>query len=327
MIRDSESGAQKPFNFDNLYQYIPVLQNFNFHIDVISFHPLIDSSNVKPPFWVELAETIQEHYEAYDGFVVLHGTDTMSYSASMLSFLLENLNKPVVFTGSQLPLGMVRTDGRENFINSIEIAAACEEDTPIVPEVCICFENKLFRGNRTSKFNTDNFKAFLSGNYPLLAEIGVKIRYHKNYIARPNFRSLKVHRNIDTHVALLKLYPGINAQFVESVIHTPDLKAIVLETFGAGNAPTDAWFLEALSRAIDKGIIIFDVTQCKGGTVEMGMYETSLGLEKIGVIGGYDITTEAAICKMMFLLGNGVPKEKMKALLQNPLRGEITKQN
>jgi L-asparaginase len=303
---------------------MPVLENFKFKIQSLSLAPLIDSSNMNPTFWVRLATLIGENYENFDGFVVLHGTDTMSYSASMLSFMLENLNKPVIFTGSQLPLGLVRTDGRDNFINAIEIAAAREDETPIVPEVAIYFENKLMRGNRTNKFNAENFNAFVSGNYPVLAEVGVHIRYNRNAILTPNFKHLKVHTLLDTNVAILKLFPGISENVVSSILHIGGLKGVILETYGAGNAPTDEWFISALSEAINRGIIIYNVTQCKGGSVDMGKYETSVELGRIGVIGGYDITTESAIAKMMFLLGEGYSRSEIEVLLQSPLRGELT---
>ena len=324
MIKDPLTGALTPFNFDALYRHIPILENFNCRIDTHCFDPLIDSSNMNPDFWVKLAVVIEDNYEKYDGFVVLHGTDTMAYTASVLSFMLENLNKPVVFTGSQLPMGVLRTDGRENFINAIEIASAHEDDTPIVPEVSICFENRLMRGNRTNKFNAENFNAFLSGNYPLLAQVGVHIRYNQQYILKPNFKKLKVHRNLDPNVAILKLFPGITENVVKSILNIQGLKALILETYGAGNAPTDKWFLEALADAVNSGIIIFNVTQCKGGSVEMGKYETSAQLEGIGVVGGYDITTESAIAKTMFLLGEGYTGSELSKRLQSPLRGELT---
>ena len=324
MMKDKRSGTLLPFNFDHLYKHIPILENFDYQINHISFDPLIDSSDMNPSFWVELACIIEKNYELYDGFVVLHGSDTMAYTASVLSFMLENLNKPVVLTGSQLPMGVVRTDGRDNFINSIEIAAATEDDTPIVPEVSICFENKLYRGNRTSKHNAEHFEAFVSGNYPALAKAGVYIRYKKTAILNPNFKKLKVHKKLDQSIAILKLYPGSSPQVVNAILSAEGIKAVILETFGSGNAPTNAWFIESLKNAIDNGIIIFNVTQCKGGSVEIGKYSTSMKLGEIGVIGGYDITTEAAVAKLMFLLGNYTDKNQIIKLLQTPLRGEMT---
>lgn len=324
MVRDNQTGALQPFNFGQIYETIPILKNFNYQIDSFTFDPIIDSSNMKPAFWIKLAEVIKEKYELYDGFVVLHGTDTMSYTASILSFMLENLNKPVVLTGSQLPLGVVRTDGRDNIINAIEIAAAKEDDTPLVPEVSICFENKLYRGNRTTKFNAENFNAFLSGNYPPLAEVGVHIRYNKHLILNPNFKKLKVHTNLDGNIAVLKLYPGITENAVNSMLNINGLKGLILETYGAGNAPTDEWFITCLKRAIDKGIIIYNVTQCKAGTVEIGKYETSFDLGRIGIVGGYDITTESAVAKLMFLLGGNYSPEVLRRMLQTSLRGELT---
>jgi L-asparaginase len=324
MVQDPKTGILKPLSFDNLYKYLPVLENFNYRFDFYNFKPLLDSSNMNPAFWIKLATVIEENYESFDGFVVLHGSDTMAYTASAMSFMLENLNKPVIFTGSQLPIGMVRTDGRENFINSIEIAAASEQETPLVPEVAICFDNRLFRGNRTTKFNAEHFEAFFSGNFPVLAEVGVYIRYHGELILKPNFKKLKVHKELDENIAILKLFPGINRNVISSALKTPGLKAVILETFGAGNAPTVSWFLDLLKTSIDSGVILFNVTQCKGGKVEIGKYETSAGLGKIGVIGGYDITTESAVTKLMYLLGCGFPKEEVERLLQISLRGEMT---
>lgn len=324
MVKDKETGALQPYHFDDIYKLIPVLRNFDYSLNSISFDPLIDSSNVTPAFWVKLANVIEENYEKYDGFVVLHGTDTMSFSASMLSFMLENLTKPVIFTGSQLPMGVVRTDGRDNFINAIEIAAASQNGNPLVPEVAIYFENKLMRGNRTNKFNAENFNAFLSGNYPPLAEVGVHIKYNSDLILKPCGEKLIVHKNLDNSIIILKLFPGIAEIVVKNALTIKGLKGVILETFGAGNAPTDDWFIEALSEAIEKGITIYNVTQCKGGAVDMGKYETSMKLGQIGVVGGYDITTESAVAKMMYLLGEGFHGNELNKLLQMPLRGELT---
>lgn len=324
MIREPETGALTPFNFEGIYEQIPVLKNFPYHLDFHCFDPLIDSSNITPGHWVELAEVIRTNYENYDGFVVLHGSDTMSYTASALSFMLENLNKPVIFTGSQLPLGVLRTDGRENFIAAIEMAAAKEDDTPVVPEVAIYFENKLMRANRAMKYNAENFNAFVSPNYPNLAEAGVYIKYNRSSILKPNFKKLKVHKNLDTNVVVLKLFPGISETVVSSVLHTPGIRAVVLETFGAGNALTDNWFVDLLRDAIERGIIIVNVTQCAAGRVEQGKYETSVRLKNIGIISGYDSTTEAMITKLMFLLGRYGRREEIIAYLNTSLRGEIS---
>ncbi|MGM0612835.1 MAG: asparaginase [Bacteroidota bacterium] len=321
---DNETGALVPVNFDEISKEIPALQDYNITIDSWSFDPPIDSSNMDTKSWIAIANVIQENYENYDGFVVLHGSDTMAYTASALSFMLENLNKPVIFTGSQLPMGMLRTDGRDNFIASILIASEKEEDTPKVPEVAIYFENQLFRANRTFKYNAENFMAFRSGNYPELAHAGINIDYNEKYIAHPNFKKLKVHKTLETNIALLHLYPGINKSFVQSILDIPNLKGLVIKTYGAGNAPTAAWFIESIKKAIDAGVQIVNVSQCPEGRVDMGKYQTSLELERIGVISGLDITTESALAKMMYLLGRGVPHKTFCSLFQTSLRGEIS---
>ncbi len=324
MIADNNSGALVPFNFDNINNHIPELARFNYDLSFHCFDPILDSSNMNQEVWIELAKIIEENYENYDGFVVLHGSDTMAYTASALSFLLENLNKPVIFTGSQLPLGVLRTDGRENLITAIEIAAAKEEDTPIVPEVCVYFENHLMRGNRTTKYNAENFNAFISGNLPLLADAGIYIKYNKNIILKPKFKKLKVHTNMYSGIAVLKLFPGISREFVESFINIEGLKGIVMESFGSGNAPSEPWFIDIIQTAISKGIIILNVTQCIAGAVEHGKYETSIKLEQAGVISGKDITSEAALTKLMYLFGEGYSRESIIELLNKSIRGEIT---
>ena len=324
MIRDEVSGVLVPFNFENIYEQIPSLKKFHYQLDFHCFEPLMDSSNMKPEVWENLATIIQKNYEDYDGFVILHGSDTMAYSASALSFMLENLNKPVIFTGSQLPLGELRTDGRENFITAIEIAAANDDETPLVPEVCIYFENQLMRGNRSIKYNAENFNAFRSGNYPLLADAGVYLKYHQEHILKPNFKKLKVHKKLSAEVGILKLFPGITAVFVNSLLHSPGLKALVLETFGSGNATNQKWFIDTLSEAIERGLVIVNVSQCITGKVEHGKYETSSGLRQIGVISGNDITTEAALTKLMVLFGRGFDAKTVTGWMQRSVRGEMT---
>jgi len=324
MVKDKESGVLLPFDFGLISSHIPELQNFDFGIDCVTFDPVIDSSNMDPVMWGRLARLIEEKYEYYDGFVVLHGSDTMAYTASALSFMLENLNKPVILTGSQLPIGVNRTDGKENLITSLEIAAAKENDTPVVPEVCVYFEYQLYRGNRTIKYNAENFEAFQSVNYPVLAHAGVYIRYNYNYIRKPNFRKLKVYSEMNTNILILKIFPGIKNETVKMMLETEGLQGVILETYGAGNTHTDPVFLGLLEEAVKKGIIILNVTQCKGGSVELGKYQTSARLGQIGILSGNDITTEAAITKMMFLLAKHPIKEDVIRLLQEDLRGEVT---
>jgi len=324
MVRDKETGSLHPVNGSELYEHIPILGKLDYGIEFYSFDPLLDSSNMNPQHWVELVSVIEKNYEKYDGFVVLHGSDTMAYTASALSFMLENLNKPVILTGSQLPLGMIRSDGRENLVTAIEIAAAQLDETPIVPEVAIYFENKLLRGNRTFKYNAENFGAFKSGNYQPLAEVGVNIKFNHNSILKPNFKTLKAHTSLDNNITILKLFPGISPESVKAQLEIKGLKAVILETYGAGNAMTDEWFLRQISQAVEIGIIVLNVTQCKAGSVEIGKYHTSQELGNIGVISGSDITTESAVAKLMYLFGSGLSKKEIEALLHVSLRGEIT---
>jgi L-asparaginase len=272
-----------------------------------------------------MVSVIEENYKDHDGFVVLHGTDTMAYSASALSFMLENLNKPVIFTGSQLPIGVLRTDGKENLITAIEIAAAQNMKSPAVPEVCIYFDNKLTRGNRTTKISAEHFDAFASPNYPPLAEVGLHIRFNYNLINYPDpGKDLAVHKTFDNNIAVLKLFPGINPNFVKTTVNTPGLKALIIETFGSGNAPTYQWFIEELNGFMSGGGIILNITQCHGGSVEMGLYETSREMLKAGVLSGKDITSEASVTKLMHLLGTFNNRGKIVSLINRSMAGEIT---
>ena len=327
MKQDPDTLALAPFNFNQIIEEVPELKKFGCRIDAHSFDPVIDSSDVVPQFWVELAELIQKNYDRYDGFVVLHGTDTMSYSASALSFMLEDLEKPVVFTGSQLPIGMLRTDGKENLISSIEIAAAQDpQGRAMVPEVCIYFESYLYRGNRTTKYNAENFRAFRSANYPVLAEVGIHIKYNTACIRYPEEwgKPLKVNKKLDTGVASLKIYPGITPHVMDAVIDTPGIRGLIVETFGSGNAPTSGWFTDAIKRAVAKGLIVLNVTQCQAGSVDMDAYATGVALKNEGVISGYDSTFEAALVKLFFLLGHYADNEDVKVNLLKNIRGEIS---
>lgn len=327
MAEDPNTGALRPLDFERLQEFIPEIKNTKIKVDCYPFDPFIDSSDVDPSFWCELAQTIYDNYDNYDGFVVLHGTDTMSFSASALSFMLENLTKPVIFTGSQLPVGMMRSDAKENLLTAIEIASAYVDGKPQVPEVCVFFEDKLFRGNRTTKTNAEHFNAFASYNYPPLAKAGVHIKYFPTAIHYPETdnQPLLIHKKVDRNVAILKLFPGITEHTVNAILNIPGLRAVVLETFGSGNAPQHTWFYQTLKNATERGIIIVNKTQCSSGAVEMGRYETSLNLVNAGVISGYDITTEALVAKLMYLLGeNGDDTQKVRVLLQQNMCGEMT---
>lgn len=322
---DNGNGTLEPFNFNHLSDNVPELKRLGFNISTIQFNPPIDSSEITPESWYQLVKIISDNYSHFDGFVVLHGTDTMAYTASALSFMLENLSKPVILTGSQLPIGMLRTDGKENLITAIEIAAAKENGVPIVPEVCIFFENHLMRGNRTSKISAENFNAFRSVNYPALARAGIHIRYDRNLIYHAISRKpLKPHYLMDTNVAVLKIFPGINRNTIHSILNIPELRGVVLETYGTGNAPTLPWLIEELADAVQRGIVIVNVTQCSGGSVQMKRYGTGNKLAEIGIVSGYDSTTESALTKLMFLIGHKMTVEQIKEHMECSLIGEIT---
>lgn len=343
MRENHETHALEAFEWDHLQNAVPELEQFKFHIDAITLGEPIDSSDMEPSDWVRMAEAIEENYERYDGFVLLHGTDTMAFTASALSFMLENLAKPVIITGSQLPIGQLRTDGKENLLTSIEIAAARTiKGTPMVPEVCIFFENELLRGNRTTKISSEGFNAFRSYNCQPLARAGIHIDYATHRILYPQTRSenvrhnlfhtmygskhegLFVHKTMNSNIAILTLFPGISKNVVDAVFDTPELKAVILQTFGSGNAPQKPWFIERLKSLRERGIIIVNITQCRYGTVEMGRYETSLQLLQAGVINGYDSTLECVVTKLMFLLGAGYSPEQLLLLMNTSIAGEIT---
>ena len=325
---DPTLQALTPFDFNQILEEVPELRKFAYRIDSWTFDPLIDSSDVEPSLWVSLAGLIEEKYDEYDGFVILHGTDTMAYSASALSFMIENLSKPVIFTGSQLPIGMPRTDGKENLISAVEIAAAKDADGhALVPEVCICFDNILMKKNRTCKMNSDNFRAFHSENLPPLAEAGINIRYNTGIIRRPaSWEEPPIFRkSLDTRVSILKMHPGITPQIVRDIMCSTDTRAVIIETYGAGNAPSKDWFLNIVQEAAGMGKIILNVTQCIAGSVNMDIYATGKCLKDAGVVSGYDSTTESALAKLFYLLVTFHYNEQVKILLEEDLRGEISK--
>lgn len=325
MIKDPITATLQAFDFESLLEKIPELNLLDCDIHNVSFGTPLDSSNMNPSHWIAIATLIEENYKTHDGFVVLHGSDTMSYTASALSFMLENLAKPVILTGSQLPIGDLRTDAKENLITSIQIAALQNNHTPVVKEVGLYFEYKLYRGNRTTKINAEHFQAFASLNFPALITSGVylKVNYellHQNYTQAP----LVVHKKMESNIVLLKLFPGITPTVLQSILDSSSLKAVVLETYGSGNATTEKWFLETIEKALHKGVFIINVTQCAGGSVQMNQYQTGKLLEKAGVISGKDMTTESAITKTMFMLGLQIPNNMFKTVFETSLRGEIS---
>ena len=328
MKEDPSIQALRPFDFSQILAEVPELRKFAYKIDSYTFSPLIDSSDIEPSNWKTLVQIIEEMYDKYDGFVILHGTDTMAYSASALSFMIEGLTKPVIFTGSQLPIGVPRTDGKENLISAVEIAAAKDtEGHALVPEVCICFDNVLMRGNRTSKINSSNFRAFRSENLPPLAEAGISIRYNNDLIIKPKCWDKKptFHRNVDTRVAILKMHPGITPQVVKDILCSKENRAVIIETYGAGNAPSKEWFTNLVMEASQMGKVLLNITQCRAGSVDMDIYATGKSLKAAGVLNGYDSTTEGALAKLFYLLGQFDDNKMVKESIEGNLRGEISK--
>ena len=326
MNRNPQTGALEPFDFEQLLNNVPELKQFDTLIDTYQFNPPIDSSDMSPRLWTDLSHAIADHYDEYDGFVVLHGTDTMAYTASALSYMLENLTKPVIFTGSQLPIGQLRTDGKENLITSIEIAAAKDGmGRAMVPEVGIYFNGHLLRGNRTTKQSADEFNAFESFNYPHLVDAGVNITYYTQRMLTPDFeKPMKPHFRLDNNVIIFSLFPGIREDLIRHIIHTPNLKAIVMRTFGSGNAPQSPWLLNALKEGTRNGKVIVNISQCMQGQVEMSRYDTGYRLKEAGVVSGYDSTVEAAVTKLMFLQSHFDDPEQIRLLMTQNIRGEIS---
>lgn len=323
MVQEPD-GVLHPFNFDELLKQVPELNQIEVNISTRTFEQPIDSSNMQPSTWYRLASIIMEEYEHYDGFVVLHGSDTMAYTASALSFMLRGLGKPVVLTGSQLPIGMIRTDGKENLITSVEVAAHTTDGIPTLQEVAIYFEYKLYRGNRTTKISAAHFNAFDSPNYPVLAEAGVNLHFNERYLLRQNHPQPALFGPPDPSVVVVKIFPGMQQELFEHQLKAPGCKAIILETFGAGNAPSQSWFLDTIEHVIDRGKLVINTSQCLRGRVDMGRYVTSAGMAALGVVSGGDMTLEAALTKTMILLGQGIDKEKLPSAFEQNMAGEAS---
>lgn len=324
MVKDRTTGSFVPFNFELIARNMPDLEQFDYRITVHSFDPIIDSSDMNEEIWIEMGKIIKDNYNQYDGFVILHGSDTMAFSASILSFMLDGLQKPVILSGSQLPIAAIRTDARENLLTALEIASAKRDGKSIIQEVCILFDNKLFRGNRAFKYNSAKFEAFRSPNYPLLAEAGIHIRYFGNVLLDNSNKDFVLRHELDNNVGVLKLFPGIPKKSVDAVLQS-GVRGVVMETFGAGNAMTDQWFVDALACAIKNGVNIVDISQCKVGSVELGRYGTSEKLKKVGVLSGYDMTYEAAVTKLIYLQGQFEDQSEVAYWMESNIRGELTR--
>ncbi len=324
MVKDYKTNALKSFDFDQIRQKIPELKLLNCNIQTISFITPIDSSNMNPKYWVQIAEIIESYYDRMDGFVVLSGTDTMSYTSSAISFMFENLSKPIIFTGSQLPIGDLRTDAKENLITAIQIAATRKDGISKIGEVCLYFEYKLYRANRTTKVSAEQFEAYHSPNFPHLGESGVHLNFNKRIISNiDQSKKLILRKNVKANIVILKLFPGIKEQVVKCILEIENLQGVIIETYGAGNAPTEKWFIDLLQNAIQKNIPLVNVSQCISGSVDLGYYETSSQLKEIGMIDGKDITTESAVAKLIYLIGVGIPADQFKKTFETPLRGEM----